>query len=29
MFVTIRVDTDRRNQDQILVHMNAIDLDHQ
>jgi hypothetical protein len=29
MLVALRVDTDRRHQDQILVHMNAVDLDHQ
>src|SRR5947209_12499916 len=29
MLVALRVDTDRCNQDQIFVHVNAIDLDHQ
>ena len=29
MLVALRVDTDRRDQDQILVHVNAVDLDHQ
>ena len=29
MLVALRVDTDRCNQDQIFVHMNAIDLDHE
>ena len=29
MLIALRVDTDRRNQDQILVHVNAVDLDHQ
>ncbi len=29
MLVALRVDTDRRDQDQIVVHVNAVDLDHQ
>ena len=29
MLVTLRIDTDRCDQDQILVHVNAVDLDHQ
>jgi hypothetical protein len=29
MLVTLCVDPDRRDEDQILVHMNAVDLDHQ
>jgi hypothetical protein len=29
MLVALRVDTDRRDQDQIFVHLNAVDLDHQ
>ena len=29
MLFALRVDTDRRDQDQIVVHVNAVDLDHQ
>ena len=29
MLIALRVDTDRRDEDQILVHVNAVDLDHQ
>ena len=29
MLVTLRVDPDRRDQDQIFVHVNVVDLDHQ
>ena len=29
MLVALRIDTDRCDQDQILVHVNAVDLDHQ
>jgi hypothetical protein len=29
MLVALRVDANRRDQDQILVHVNAVDLDHQ
>ena len=29
MLVTLRVDANRRDQNQILVHVNAVDLDHQ
>ena len=29
MFVAVRVDADRRDEDQVLVHMNAVDLDRQ
>ncbi len=29
MFVAIRVDADRRDEDQVLVHVNAVDLDRQ
>ncbi len=29
MFVAHGVNADRRHQDQILVHVNAVDLDHQ
>ena len=29
MLVALHVDTDRRDEDQTLVHVNAVDLDHQ
>jgi hypothetical protein len=29
MLVALRVDTDRHDQDQIFVDVNAVDLDHQ
>ena len=29
MLVAVRIDADRRHQDHVLVHLNAVDLDHQ